>query len=588
MATGLATLKPILPPYNHEAEAMLLAKLLVDPSIAVKENLKRDHFHSTAHGEIFRSLINVLANGDTPDLVLVGQDLMRRDKLKDVGETLAFIGAEKVSSVGYEAYVRIIRQAYARRQVTLLAGSLAREAEGGDGFSGDIVEAYSDQLQNIRDEINGVYGPKAFAVMSAAELSEADLSIEFLVEDVLVSKQFGVIGAPDKHAKTSIACDMVVSLVSATRFLNHFHVPKKRNVLFMSAESGGAAILDTFQRICRARGLVFSTLTGVSVYLGVPDISNHEDLARLEATITEKEIEVIFIDPAYMALGDDLDAGNLFSVGPRIRRLLDFGQRLGVTIVMIHHTNKNIEPGEVCQRHHLTQAGWRESVRQWFLLNRTEEYEPETGTFRMLANIGGSAGHSSQWALTIEQGNMKDPQGRYWKTDVNYASVARQEAYQRQEEERERTKEERATSANLARTERVLKVVQQFPNGETKHTIKDLSGMNNSVVTQILFDLLARELIEPVMVPKNNKFFEGYKPKISHRDSVGLSGTNQDSPGVPDRWDGAGQDITPPLGGVCPSPGPPRSGVAVPERSGVNSRSPGPTDLWSHKPGANF
>src|SRR5690348_15649906 len=91
-------------------------------------------------------------------------------------------------------------------------------------------------------------------------LASSAYAHEWLIRDVLVSRQPAVIGGPLKCLKTSLAVDMAVSLASGSPFLGKFKVDKALAVAFISGESGKATIKDTASCVCRARRLTLADL----------------------------------------------------------------------------------------------------------------------------------------------------------------------------------------------------------------------------------------------------------------------------------------------------------------------------------------
>lgn len=98
--------------------------------------------------------------------------------------------------------------------------------------------------------------------------------------------------------------------------------------------------------------------------------------------------------------------------------------RAGATLVLIHHTTKTAarkEEGTASNLHDLAFAGIGEFARQWLLLRRVVEYQPGTGLHELNLSIGGSAGHSSQWNVRVDEGVMTGTTGK-WKWSVRVAS----------------------------------------------------------------------------------------------------------------------------------------------------------------------
>ena len=68
-----------------------------------------------------------------------------------------------------------------------------------------------------------------------------------------------IVGGRSKTLKTSIVCDLVVSLGSGTPFLGRFDA-RQVAVGFWSGESGAATIRDTARRCAKARALTWPIL----------------------------------------------------------------------------------------------------------------------------------------------------------------------------------------------------------------------------------------------------------------------------------------------------------------------------------------
>ena len=269
-----------------------------------------------------------------------------------------------------------------------------------------------------------------------------DLKPRFLIRNILVAGQPGVIGGRSKVCKTSIACDLAISLGSGTPFLGQF-AAEKVPVGFWSGESGAATIRETGQRIAAARGVNLADVD-VAWCFDLPRLSRQDHLDLLAETILAKRLKVAILDPLYLALLSDATAGgasNLFAMGSALQPLTKLGQETGCTLKLLHHFRKAGQPDDdnPADLAELSQSGISEWARQWLLLQRRSPYQGD-GVHNLWMRVGGSAGHSSLWGVTIEEG-LIDPEtfsGRRWAVKISPEGETRTQARKATEQRKDR------------------------------------------------------------------------------------------------------------------------------------------------------
>jgi hypothetical protein len=255
-----------------------------------------------------------------------------------------------------------------------------------------------------------------FRVYSSDEFFRGDFTIKYLIDDCFVQGQPMLVGGMSKTLKTSICVDAAISLASGAKFLSRFRVLAESKVLIMSGESGLGTLQETGLRICKSKGVDPFGLDNLKWSSEIPRCDSQADLDRLRDAISKNDAKIIFVDPAYLALGGD-DHANVFKQGQLLRKVNLICTELGSTLVLVHHNRKGIKPGPTPKLEDMAMAGFAEFARQWWLLNRVTAYK-DNQPHELWLRIGGSAGHSGLYGLTVNEGSRNDEGGRKWELQL--------------------------------------------------------------------------------------------------------------------------------------------------------------------------
>ncbi|MEQ8788448.1 MAG: AAA family ATPase [Pirellulaceae bacterium] len=443
-------------------------------------------------------------------------------------------GAEKVAEQVADALQREIRwtlpPAGSKDVRAWLKAKRAKEDDDLD-FA-DLGRRFTDAVMQHVHVVEPRTGRDDVEFLDTQEFLDADFDLKWLVHRTLVAGQPAVMGGAHKTLKTSIAIDLIVSIASGKPFLDSFKVERRATVGVVSGESGGAVIRNTFLRVCNSKGIEAPSNLPIHWMMHMPSLSCLDNLDRLAQLITDREIEVLVLDPLYLGLlagNPNAQASNLFDMGPLYSMVCRTCLDAGATPILVHHTSRTAAkrkgPPDLSD---LAFAGGPEFARQWLLLARRNKFNPDTGEHQLWLNVGGSAGHSSLWAVDIGEGRLDDDfSGRRW--DVTIRSPR---------EGRSATDDERDDKTNIedladGDRQRFLDALSQHPEGETLKGIRKLADLAHTRAKEIAESLVAEGLIEKLKVQKKAgrgpRGYPGYRLVVGDASSYMDEGNEDNS-----------------------------------------------------------
>lgn len=327
-------------------------------------------------------------------------------------------------------------------------------------------------LSDILGSLGASAGPISYPVITSAELFSGTFTHDYLIDDILVAGEPVILAGGKKSLKTCTLIDLGISLVSQTPFLGQFKVNRQCRVMLMSGESGQTTLSETAKRIAKSKGVEPDQLEGLVWSERLPQFGDPSHLLAVDRLIKSQRIDVLMIDPAYMAM-PSMDAKNLFDVGSRLRGMNNVCSDNGTTLLLCHHTRKNqhnqFDPPQLEE---IAFAGFQEWARQWLLLGRQEQYEPGSGRHRLWLSVGGSAGHSGLYGVTIDEGTERP---RQWRVEVSSADESRQEIKAERNE---------AKQSNLEA--RLLEAINTRSDGATQTTLATVAGASSKRTKEAL------------------------------------------------------------------------------------------------------
>ncbi len=346
-----------LPPHDLAAERAVIGSILVDPPRLeqVREIVRPDDFHADAHRRIFGHLLEMRNGGNGAiDSTLLLDRLRESDDIEAVGGADGGAAANIAEMIHQTAmvsnvvhYAGIVKGHAERRAVIHAATDILQAA-----YNGVTPAVLRKRLESALEKMDGASGID-FAPMTLAELMARDVTVEYLIENLIAARQPILLAGPVKSLKTSILLDLCLALATGGHFLGYFRVLRSIAVAVLTGESGMPTIKDTLQRIARRAGIDPNQVTRLIVSDRIPHLSSLEHLDAIRRLIFDYELELLAVDPAYLAL-DGTEASNVMIFGQR-------GPYRARVRPSDRQSWKRDAPGQVAG---VVRVGWNESERK--------------------------------------------------------------------------------------------------------------------------------------------------------------------------------------------------------------------------------
>ena len=517
---------PLTPPPEADAhEAALIGICMIDPEAAAGcvGNLSVSDFRGDAERKAWTVIERLHRKGKPPEAVFLAEEAIAigfGDTLTPavVNNYLEAFGSTAV----WPHHLKSILDASANRQAMYIARELELRVREGGGVR-ELLSETIDRLTEIQNRTKSG-GLESF---TSAELDALDCRDDYVIEGLLVRGQPGVIGGPKKACKTNISVDLTISLATGAKFLNHFYVTEPQRTALISGESGRPTIQETARRVAASKGWSLGMIENALWSFELPTISVDTELLRLRDYVEANNLQVLILDPLYLALDVADQAGNLFAMGKQLKPLSKLASDYGLTLLLNVHAKKTLAtPFEPMELENIAWSGIQEWARQWFLFSRREPYDPERGgSHKLWFSVGGSAGHSGCWGLDIEEGKRGDVGGRRWELTVASAAKVRAEAIDQAESRKDERQERKQTRKEANNRRKVLEALESFPDAETKSVIAAKAGVGNVVGGLVLATLREEGVAEVVEILKNKRKEEGWRLTEAGRTEICPGGT---------------------------------------------------------------
>ncbi|MCH7616332.1 MAG: replicative DNA helicase [Chloroflexi bacterium] len=294
-----------LPPHDNEAEAAVVASLLVDPEAIFKvaPRLKGNDFFREKNGWVYDACRALWDRNEAINQITVAHELERSSRLEDVGG-LAYLSrlvTDLPTSVGVENYASIVQRDATYRKMITAAGQIAQIAyQGGADVGGALGQAETliaavrqgeslRDFQHIRDLLSGYLEQLESGTSSDAAQSRAITSgyadLDTMLAPGLKRGDLIIVAARPSLGKTSLVLN----------FARNAALRHNATVGFFSVEMAADQLV---QRTVAMEAGVDSTRLVLGTY------SDREEARIMQALGVLSELPLYFDDAATLTVAE--------------------------------------------------------------------------------------------------------------------------------------------------------------------------------------------------------------------------------------------------------------------------------------------
>lgn len=264
-----------------------------------------------------------------------------------------------------------------------------------NGGSEEDVEAIKEKVEKI--------STSPFTFKSARELMEMDLSVNWLIKDLLITPTYGQIAGEQKAGKTWMILLLAVAIASGKPFLGKYKVERPGPVVVFVGEGGPKPWVRRLEKVCKYYDVDPREIPLIASFDVAPIMSPAFQAATHDVIATHDPVLTV-IDPFMAYHGGEVEAANLFAMG----ELLNMVSRPFVehesTVLIANHFNK--QQGKGLNR--ITMSGSGAWVDSWVLCAQADEPRLDTGEFYVDVEFGSRQFTGQELEIILQLG-ASDP-----------------------------------------------------------------------------------------------------------------------------------------------------------------------------------
>lgn len=332
-----------LAPQDLESERALLGGLILDNSTIaeVADLLSPADFFLESHRPIYQALSDALTDGKSVDLIILKDMLRRSGHLEKCGgaDYLVKLLDETPTAAHARWRAEQIKEAAIKRGIIDAADEFRSGAMNGR-TAAEVLSSHRVRVDDLEREVGG----GALKTFTAAEVPNIDFpALTPILGPNLLSRGclFFLAGAPGTH-KTYAMLDLLLMVArgGGGQWLGQTVAPEPSPVLWLFGEGGGTRVKERLLQMTKGENLPERLEFYVPPRYAL-DLCDAADVGALRNKIRSMKERhktdhiILAVDPLAKWARYDQN-----SEADRVLWYLDSFCREGVTVAIVHHTNK--------------------------------------------------------------------------------------------------------------------------------------------------------------------------------------------------------------------------------------------------------
>lgn len=265
----------------------------------------------------------------------------------------------------------------------------------------DLKPVEPDELEALAD---GEDVEIQWRLLNGADLSQPAPPMDWLVKGLWPAGSHGAVAGEEKTLKSYFAASVAVGVAAGVPVFGRWEVPRACPVLLLVGEGGATPFRRRLQRIAHAYGVDLAGLP-LSVTFDVAPLDSATFRREVDALLSSLRPGLVVLDSLYAYHPANIEAANLYTRGSMLHRLSSLVCDTGASLMVVDHFNKT-GSGKGLAR--ISQAGMKEWVDSWVLLEHVGKPDVASGHFDLAVTVGSRQWGGREWGLAYDLGLFND------------------------------------------------------------------------------------------------------------------------------------------------------------------------------------